>query len=226
MKKKIKILNILLIAFFMIVFITLSVLQISNAMDKINLEVGNFFQRGVNKTLTNIVIVITNFGEWFFYVPCIIILLIIPKTRWKIGLIEAIMMSLSTLINVVLKEIYAVERPNVLRLISINGYSFPSGHAMHSAVFVGVLLVLLFEYNGRNKILYISLGVFFVLLIGWTRLYLGVHTITDIIAGYSVGLLIVITGNFTWKLLKQKQKNKNSGSVNDNQTLEELPDNQ
>ncbi|MDR0832291.1 MAG: phosphatase PAP2 family protein [Bacillales bacterium] len=205
-----KIIDISLLSLCFLVFIVLAILQKSGTLDFINTKFGLNAQVIVNTFLTNIVVVITNFGEWFFYVPVIIILLIIPRTRLVIGLPEAIMMTISTIINMTLKEILAVERPTFQRLIEPGGYSFPSGHAMHSMVFVGVLFIVLLNKIIKNNLkgTLITVGILFVLIIGWTRIYLGVHTITDIIAGYFIGLGIVLSYDLIRRILKEKKELK------------------
>lgn len=65
-------------------------------------------------------------------------------------------------------------------------YGFPSGHAMSSMVFVTVLVILSWHTRWRWPV--IVGGTLFVLLIGWTRLYLGVHYPSDILAGWAASI--------------------------------------
>ncbi|WP_035984974.1 phosphatase PAP2 family protein [Leptolyngbya sp. KIOST-1] len=75
-------------------------------------------------------------------------------------------------------------------------FSFPSGHAMASMAFVAALVILL--WGSRWNWVVVGLGSLFVLVIGWTRLYLGVHYPSDIIAGWlasiawAVGVSLVL----------------------------------
>lgn len=94
-------------------------------------------------------------------------------------------------LNKVLKFIIARPRPNVLRLVEESGYSFPSGHSMVSMGFYGFLIYLTYK-NIKNKWakypLIIFLGLL-ILLIGISRIYLGVHYATDVIGGFIIGFV-------------------------------------
>ena len=100
----------------------------------------------------------------------------------------------SSIINKILKAIFVRPRPNVLRLIKQGGYSFPSGHAMASMTFYGFLIYLIIKSNiNKNiKILLTSLLTILILLIGISRIYLGVHYASDILAGYLVSIIYLI----------------------------------
>jgi membrane-associated phospholipid phosphatase len=74
-------------------------------------------------------------------------------------------------------------------LATVSTYSFPSGHATVSiAVYGAVTLVLIRRLTGAARIACVAAAVLLVSLIGFSRLYLGVHFLSDVLAGYSVGL--------------------------------------
>ncbi|MFO7445665.1 MAG: phosphatase PAP2 family protein [Ignavibacteriaceae bacterium] len=95
------------------------------------------------------------------------------------------------LLSVGLKEFYGRERPGiVLQLMSATSLSFPSGHSMMSMVVylsLGSLLARL-QTMRRIRVYIIALALFLSFIIGLSRIYLGVHYPTDVIAGWSVGL--------------------------------------
>ena len=100
----------------------------------------------------------------------------------------------STIFNVVIKNIMMIPRPNILRLAEETGYSFPSGHSMASVAFYGFIIYLILSSN-MNKYLKVVISSFIVILIiviGFSRVYLGVHNASDVIAGYAIstGLLL------------------------------------
>ena len=74
-------------------------------------------------------------------------------------------------------------------LATLSTYSFPSGHATVSiAVYGALTLVLLRRLTGPARIVCLAAAVLLVSLIGFSRLYLGVHFLSDVLAGFSVGL--------------------------------------
>ena len=93
-------------------------------------------------------------------------------------------------INQVLKYIVHRPRPDGFRLISEIGYSFPSGHSMVSMAFYGLCAWLVWT-SERDRILRwfccLSFGLI-VLAVGMSRVYLGVHYASDVIAGFCVSL--------------------------------------
>jgi undecaprenyl-diphosphatase len=92
---------------------------------------------------------------------------------------------------VILKRVFERPRPTVVpRLMFETSPSFPSGHAMMSAVVfltLGTLLAQLCS-RWRERIYVITVAVVLTVIIGLTRLYLGVHYPSDVLAGWSVGL--------------------------------------
>jgi membrane-associated phospholipid phosphatase len=114
---------------------------------------------------------------------------------WKHGLIAALTILLASVLNSALKIAIGRERPDLLDpLIVERGFSFPSGHSALGMVAYGILAVLV----SRSRIpdpwrtgIVIGLGVV-VGLIGLSRIWLGVHYPTDVIAGWVAGGVIVL----------------------------------
>lgn len=90
------------------------------------------------------------------------------------------------IINSILKSIFHRARPEFHRLIEIGGYSFPSGHAMNAFSVYGILAFLLWRHiaTRTGRTLLIIFSIFMILMIGISRIYLGVHYPSDIIGGY------------------------------------------
>lgn len=114
---------------------------------------------------------------------------------WRHGLAGAVTIALAALANSALKIAIARERPDLLEPSVVeHGFSFPSGHSALGMVAYGILAVLV----GRSRLaapvraaVILGLGVV-VALIGLSRIWLGVHYPTDVIAGWTAGAIVVV----------------------------------
>jgi membrane-associated phospholipid phosphatase len=138
---------------------------------------------------------ITHSGDRYVVIILGIILLLIKSLREKYGVKFAIAALSSTALYQIMKYIFQRPRPDLaLRLIEQGGYSFPSGHSMNCLVSYGILIYLLLRYceNRRlAKLLSFGLGLL-IILIGFSRVYVGVHYPTDIIGGWSLGIAVLV----------------------------------
>ncbi|MDR1892745.1 MAG: phosphatase PAP2 family protein [Oscillospiraceae bacterium] len=176
----------------LIIFTVFAVLTVCGLTASINVELASRIQSWESPALTAFFLIVTNMGQWFVYVPLSVLLLVLPKTRSKIGVPLAATLAVSAAANALLKALFAVPRPAAHRLITERGFGFPSGHAMNGVAFVGVLVILLLRYSSakRVKVWAITGTVVFLALIGLSRVYLGVHTPCDVFAGYAAGLCV------------------------------------
>lgn len=124
-----------------------------------------------------------------------IVLLLVKSLRNKYGVKFAIAALSSTAIYQGMKYIFQRPRPDIaLRLIEESEYSFPSGHSMNCLVSYGILAYLLLRYCENRKLaklLSIGLGLI-IILIGLSRVYVGVHFPTDVIGGWSLGIAVLV----------------------------------
>ncbi|KUG09677.1 phosphatase PAP2 family protein [Solirubrum puertoriconensis] len=113
--------------------------------------------------------------------------LLIRQHRWYSLKVPVVALGSITL-NLLLKEFYNRPRP-MLPLTSASGLSFPSGHAMISASFYGLLIYLTWRHvqNRSLRWLLVLLLTVLILLIGLTRVYLRVHYASDVLAGFAAG---------------------------------------
>ncbi|MEG0661762.1 MAG: phosphatase PAP2 family protein [Anaerovoracaceae bacterium] len=139
---------------------------------------------------------ITYAGNWESITILCLLLLIFEKTRVPYGIPVAATAIGTTVIKSIVKPIVARPRPDVaMQLISEGGYSFPSGHAITSIAVYGLLIFLVHQYmEDRKKAmgLTIVLGILAV-GIGLSRIYLGVHYLTDVVGGWSAGIAVMVT---------------------------------
>ena len=120
---------------------------------------------------------------------------------WRHGLAGALTILLASILNTALKITIARERPDLLEPIVVeHGFSFPSGHSALGMVAYGVLAVLV----GRSRLpRRVRAGIVFALgvlvgLIGISRIWLGVHYPTDVLAGWIAGgVIVVVYAGFT-----------------------------
>lgn len=97
-------------------------------------------------------------------------------------------------LNTVLKEIVQRPRPEGFRLINETGYSFPSGHSMVAMAFFGLLIWMVWHYHRRDAMRVVWCVVFglVIVMVGVSRIYLGVHYASDVLAGFCVSLVWLI----------------------------------
>lgn len=157
---------------------------------------------------TKIAKFVTNFGSAIYLIIITALLFIIIKNK-KIGILVASNLVIQSILNLVLKNILKRPRPVGYNLINETGFSFPSGHSMASMAFYGFLIYLIYK-NIKNKYLKWSLIIFLGLLIvsvGTSRIYLGVHYTSDVLAGFllSIAYLILYT-SIVGKLIHTKEE--------------------
>lgn len=159
-----------------------------------------------NPTLTEIMKWITKLSNTTFIVlaTIFIMVLLISKKKEKIAALVFLNLGAITLMNQVLKYIFKRERPIGYKLIRQGGYSFPSGHAMVSMAFYGLIIYLIIHLvkNNRIKKILITMNIIIILLIGISRIYLGVHYLSDILTGYSISMIYLFI--LTHELDKKK----------------------
>lgn len=157
--------------------------------------VGNTVISMRSDWLTPIMKVITYIGNWQTITIICMVLLALRKTRLAYGVPLSIGALFVSLANKGVKALVMRPRPDqAMFLIEQGGWSFPSGHAITSMFFFGMLIWLI-RRNVINRrlanILTVLLAIPMV-LIGISRVYLGVHYPTDVLAGWCLGLLVIV----------------------------------
>ncbi len=187
--KKQLLLALLLSLFSAICFGLLSFLISSHKIAQFDQVVSTYIQGFESPFLTTIMIFISFIGSAKAVVVLSIIVLIflykILKHRSEFVLFTAVVAG-SSLLNVILKSLFHRERPSIHRLITENGFSFPSGHSMEAVAFYGVVTFLLWRHisSRTGRAILFTLSSAMILSIGISRIYLGVHYPSDVFGGY------------------------------------------
>ena len=199
MKSKSIYLFLLGIIFFLIVLfllLTENTLFIDNHGETIRNFLSNYSFQYIFLFITNIMSVIG------IIIILILTIILFRKRNIKKELIVfSISILICLLVTNLIKIIIGRGRP-LDTLIDVTGYSFPSAHSSISMLVYGYLGILINRYYiGKHKYLYIILCILMVFLTGLSRIYFNVHYITDVIAGFSLGLIILYFSNIALKRL-------------------------
>ncbi|MBD0335126.1 MAG: phosphatase PAP2 family protein [Cyanobacteria bacterium Co-bin13] len=145
-----------------------------------------------NPLLDQIMLAVTRLGDPSTVIPLTFIGLIWLWWKWqrRVAAIFGLTCVGGAVLSTGLKIFFGKPRPRLWpQLITENAYSFPSGHALGSMVLYGFSAYLLAQRFPGHKRLIFGVAALLIGSIGFSRLYLGVHWPTDVIAGYSVGFL-------------------------------------
>jgi len=136
---------------------------------------------------------ITMLCDVFFIAFIILFIMFFVKDfRFKKYLCANILIIVAT--NNVIKFIVSRDRPLGEHLVHATGFSFPSGHSMTAMAMYGLFICFAYKYmknDVKKHIVIISLSMLIV-LIGISRIYLGVHHTSDVLAGFSISLAYLI----------------------------------
>jgi membrane-associated phospholipid phosphatase len=152
--------------------------------------------------------VFTYLGKHEFLIPANLVLiayfLFIKKHRWYSIKVPAIALS-SLALMFILKNLFGRERPLIPLLAPAKGLSFPSGHALMSMTFYGLLIYITYQSvkNMTVKWTLITLLFFLIFMIGFSRVYLRVHYTSDVLAGFAMGWLWIVV---SLKVLRKIEK--------------------
>ena len=182
-----------ILSFLLFVEITERVLATSGNVDT---AVAQFFYSLRTPTLTTIVEGITLFGNEIVLIAGTLLFIIINwKKHRREAIVFAVVLGMTLIINVAIKEAIHRPRPIIDPLFHMHSYSFPSGHAMNSFVFYALLFRFIYHFTHKTELGFILAfcSIILIFLVGLSRVYLGVHYLSDVLAGFVGGFWIVIT---------------------------------
>lgn len=199
-KKPLFFLILQIILFSLLIFITISVslnAQFIVKLDMFVFKIAKFFRCGF---INNLMLFFTFFGESMFFIVFFITIFIIFFKKRKIFYPLFIITGLSAIISKILKEIVKRARPvgEFVNNLIIDyefptSFSFPSGHTQTSLVFYFILTFILLNnfYKGKHKKIILLCPIIFASLIAISRIMLGVHFFSDILAGAIIAIIII-----------------------------------
>jgi undecaprenyl-diphosphatase len=154
----------------------------------------DFLAGFVSKGATDFMLFFTYLGTHTFLIPANLALigyfLFIRKHKWYSIKIPVIAIS-SVLLMYILKFIFSRPRPLIPLLKEAQGFSFPSGHALNSVAFYGLLIYLVWQNIKQPVWRWIATCALLlvILIIGTSRIYLRVHYASDVLAGFAMGFM-------------------------------------
>ncbi|MFL5738884.1 MAG: phosphatase PAP2 family protein [Flavisolibacter sp.] len=176
-----------------------------------------FLKNHVSERNNDIMQFFTFLGTHQFLIPANLLLIayygLIKKNKWYSIKVPAIALS-SLGLMFLLKNSFNRERPAIPLLKEAAGLSFPSGHALMSVTFYGLIIYIVFKsYRDKDwKWIIIALLILLILIIGFSRIYLRVHYASDVMAGYCIGFLWLVFA--IWLLNRiEKYSTKKFGPV-------------
>jgi membrane-associated phospholipid phosphatase len=177
---------------FLYLFTELAEDMLESEVKLLDETVIHFFNRIQSETLDQIMFFFTEMGSvWFltlFSISTILVLWKKQNDKWGI-LFFIIGIGGGGLLTKLLKVYYGRERPSINEEIDAIGYSFPSGHSMGSLIFYGFIAYFVFRSAGKKYVKWTAaiLAAILIVFIAISRIYLGAHYPSDVIAGYLAG---------------------------------------
>jgi len=188
----------------------------SHVFDKVAMIVTPF--------MTSFMLFITFLGNHNFLIPAnlflIIYFLFIKRHKWYSIKVPVIALG-GLLLMFLLKQFFNRPRPLIPLLEPVGGLSFPSGHALMSVTFYGLLIVLVWDNiaNSRWKWLLTFLLATLILLIGFSRIYLRLHYFSDVIAGFSAGIIWLTLSIWVIRRIERFSRREIDPAITNNQPL-------
>ena len=158
-----------------------------------------FAQSVAGHGLDRVFLLFSRLGYQWGVVPVDIalVLVLLALRRWRLALFAAVATGGSALLNIATKQLFSRQRPSLWESIAPEAtWSFPSGHAMGSMTLALVLVLL--AWHTRLRWWVVAAMAVFVPMVGLSRVYLGVHYPSDILAGWAAAALWTVGA---WLLL-------------------------
>ncbi|MCE4047370.1 MULTISPECIES: phosphatase PAP2 family protein [Bacillaceae] len=171
----------------------------------------DYIQSFESDATTEWTVILTDLGSIKFIAVAVVVgtVLLCLYRKFSLAAFLICAPALGGLLNKFLKWIFKRERPDILPLITEHGYSFPSGHSMGSLIFYGSAAYVFLHIwkTAGKKAATIIIACLVILMIGISRIYLGVHYPTDVVGGFAVGFAFLLVCILVFRYYEER-KNK------------------
>ena len=214
--------RIIKIAVSVVAFAVIAWLMMTGRMEGFDRAVQDFFFSLRRDWLTTIVVPFSYSGNWPLPAVICAVLVFVRQTRFSFGIPMSVTCLTCVGIYQALKYSFMRPRPDVsVHLLVQDGYSFPSGHSLTSLV-AWTMLILLFAYyyktngaslpiwsktprpaeayirsNGKRKLVN-ALLIAYIVLMGLSRIYVGVHWPSDVLGSWILGIAVIEIMQAVW----------------------------
>jgi len=208
----------MLLIVLLVCFVVLSFSYETSCIDQFDHVISNYIQSFRNEYFTAYFVWMSYIGSKKVYFPVMFILFtyFLIRRRYMTAILLMINFYGSRYLNYILKAWYERTRPDISQLVTATGYSFPSGHAMNAVAFLGfIAYITITEHRLQlyQKLLLIVIACFLIFSISISRIYLGVHYPSDILAGWAAGgSWLILCIMFHQTFLSHAADNKSSVS--------------
>jgi len=174
-----------------------------------------FAQQLSGQGLDSLFLLFSAIGYAYGVVPADIVLIagLLVARRMRMAVFAAFAIGGSALLNIVAKQLFSRDRPSLWDSIAPEAsYSFPSAHAMGSMTLAAVIVLL--TWGSRWRLVVLAVMAVLVVMIGLSRIYLGVHYPSDILAGWTAavawtaGCYVVVHGEPHWRNWRQRRRDR------------------
>jgi undecaprenyl-diphosphatase len=159
----------------------------------VDVQIANWFHAHATPAITRLMLFITTWnsvaGVLMMTAVTGVVLWRREQRHWLLALVATV--PGGDAVNVLMKVSFARARPSFINpIVTLDTFSFPSGHAASAALFYGFLACLLMRHALpiRQRAMIVGAAVLMVVLVGFSRIYLGAHYLTDVLAGAAEGL--------------------------------------
>jgi membrane-associated phospholipid phosphatase len=176
----------------LVLFVALALLAHPGSAGSLDAQVQSWVTSHRSASLTTFFTGYTGLGRWVVLTvaSAAAIAALAASARRREAAFLSIAMVAELVMNLALKSLFASARPPAGdAVVHASGYAFPSGHAMASATFALALVVI--AWPTRWRVPAVVLAVMFALLMGASRVYLGVHWVSDVLAGWAMAVAVV-----------------------------------